>query len=47
MASIKEYDGYLSKMQEKYPDLTKEKLKEILKYGFGKMIKNESRKEVK
>lgn len=39
MASIKEYDSYFSKIQEKYPDLTKEKLKEILKYGFGKMIK--------
>lgn len=39
MANIKEYDSYLSKMKEKYPDLTKEKLKEILRYGFGKMIK--------
>lgn len=36
---IKEYDDYLSQMQEKYPELTKQQLKEIVRYGFGKMFK--------
>lgn len=38
MASIKEYKDYLSILQEKYPELTDEILKDIAKYGFGKMF---------